>query len=110
MNLNQVAPYLFKPDKPSVTITEGGNVELKCIQLFGENVELKWIWRRSNGTEISPETDERYSIDKSQSNQTILTINKVVDSDKGEYECELKNQFGSNTEKIQLRVKGILFF
>ncbi|CAF0910015.1 unnamed protein product [Brachionus calyciflorus] len=99
----QVGPFISKPEKVSQTVTEGGNVEIKCAALYGDE-SLTWVWTK-NGTEIKP--DDRYSIVNTE-NTTTLTFKNVQQDDKGEYECELRNDYGEHKEIIKIRVKDAL--
>jgi hypothetical protein len=92
------------PEKPSQTVTEGGNVKLKCSVLYGNESDFSWRWE-NNGTEIS--NDTKYEITREESD-TFLRINKVSYDDKGVFKCVLKNSFGEHEQEIQLRVKGAL--
>lgn len=101
-----VAPYLYKPEKASQTVTEGGFIEIKCTVLFGaENSTIDWTWTK-NGTDLSTDVD-KYEIKKS-NNQSSLIIKKVSKEDKGDFTCEAKNTVGEHSETIQLRVKDAL--
>lgn len=102
----KVAPYILKPEKPSQTVTEGGNVELKCGVLYGneEGSTFTWRWLK-NGTEIA--NDDKYKV-VTEGNTTALTISRVQNEDRGEFQCELKNEFGEHVETIQVRVKDAL--
>ena len=100
-----VAPKLFKPEKSSQTVTEGGHVELKCNLLFGsDSSDLAFAWFK-NETELV--SDDQYKI-TSTGNQTILTVKKVNADDKGNFTCKATNKFGESAETIQLRVKDAL--
>jgi hypothetical protein len=97
---------LYKPEKTSQTVTEGGFVELKCSLLFGNDQEqnVTWEWSRNDTALVQ---DESYEI-KDTSNTTSLTIKKAKDTDKGDYICKASNKYGEHSEKIQLRVKDAL--
>lgn len=97
-----VKPFLYKPEKLSITETSGGDAKLKCLMLYGTD-ELKWSWKK-NGTEVS---GDRFNI-TSNDNSTLLVIKAVTDEDGGDYECVLSNKFGEHKEQIQLRVKSAL--
>ena len=99
-----VKPYIYKPEKLSITETTGGNAKLKCQTLFGSG-ELKWSWRKDDNYTLS--NDDSYQIDSS-ANETTLTIKNVDEKHKGEYECILDNGLGTHSEKINLRVKSAL--
>ncbi len=92
------------PEKPSQTVTEGGNVKLKCSVLYGNETSFEWRWE-TNGTQIK--NDTKYEI-LSEESDTFLRINKVSYDDKGFFKCVLKNEFGEHEQEIQLRVKGAL--
>jgi len=105
---NQIVPFVAKPDKVSLTVTEGGYAEMHCKLLYGDENQrdVTWKWLR-NGTEVL--TDDRVQIDESsQHDETKLNISRLVMDDKGEYECLLINEFGEHSEKIVLRVKDAL--
>lgn len=103
--VKQVGPFFYKPEKQSVTITEGGPVELSCKLLYGQESKVEFSWTKDNGTVIV--VNEKYNI-TTDGTSTKLTISKVEDSDKGFYNCTAKSDFGSHTEVIQLRVKDQL--
>jgi hypothetical protein len=99
-----VKPFIFKPEKPSQTVTEGGFVEIACKLLYGNenNSTVEWKWTK-NGTEL--QSSDRLKIE-SKETESKLNIAKVGDEDKGVYECHLKNVHGEHLEKINLRVKS----
>lgn len=97
-----VKPFLYKPEKLSITETSGGDAKLKCLMLYGSD-EPNWSWKK-NGTEVS---GDRFNITNNE-NSTLLLIKAVTDEDGGDYECVLTNKFGEHSEKIQLRVKSAL--
>lgn len=104
----KVAPKIFKPEKQSQTVTEGGRVEFKCTLLLGDDDESKkvtWTWKK-NDTEIDS-ANSNYEI-KSEKNSTVLVVKKVSKEDKGDYVCEVDNEIGQTSEVIQLRVKDAL--
>lgn len=89
-------------------MSEGNKVDYKCSVLFGnENQQVEWEWRKNDT--VLTEIADKLTITNNQ-NETVLTISNVVDADKGEYECHLRNQWGEHSEKVQLRVKGTLFY
>ena len=100
----KVKPYIYKPEKQSVTTTEGSSIELKCVLLFGNEggEEVTWSWQK-NTTQLV--NDEKYEI-KSSDNETSITLKNVNNDDKGLYECVLKNKYGEHSEEIRLRIKG----
>lgn len=97
-----IGPFIYVPEKPSQTVTEGGNIELSCKSLYGEDLNWKWL---KNDTELIE--GEKYTI-KIEQNSTTLTINAATEEDKGEFVCELSNSHGSHNEVIRVRVKGAL--
>jgi hypothetical protein len=100
-----VKPYIYKPEKLSITETTGGNAKLRCQMLFGTD-EPTWSWTKDlNETALS--NDDNYQID-SNATETTLTIKNVNDQHKGEYQCVLKNKHGQHSENINLRVKSAL--
>jgi len=105
--IKRIAPYLYKPDRASQTESEGNNIDFKCTLLFGsENREkVDWEWRK-NDTALT-DLEGKFKI-VSTDNETVLTIMKVAEADKGEYHCRVKNRFGEHSEKLNLRVKDAL--
>jgi len=101
----QVGPFFYTPEKRSVTITEGGPVDLTCKLLYGGENPVTFEWIRDNNTTLSD--GGRYKI-VNDANSTRLTILKVEDADKGHFNCTASNEFGSHNEAIQLRVKDQL--
>lgn len=102
--IKRIAPYLYKPDKLSQTVSEGNKAEFKCSVLYGNEQKIKvdWEWRK-NDTALS-DIEGKLTI-TSNENETSLVISNVVEADKGEYECHVKNLYGQHSERIQLRVK-----
>lgn len=102
---------MYKPEKISQTVSEGNKADFKCTLLFGNQKpeKTKWEWHFKNESKPLVETDGKIKI-ISNENETILSILNVVDSDKGEYECVVNTQHGTHSEKVQLRVKGFLYF
>lgn len=100
-----VKPYIYKPEKLSITETTGGNAKLRCQLLFGTDAPA-WSWTKDlNETSLS--NDDSYQID-SNATETTLTIKNVNDAHKGEYQCVLTNKHGKHSENINLRVKSAL--
>ena len=98
----QIAPFIKVPDKTSQTVTEKGRVELKCFLLYGnENTSVTWEWLRN---ETIIENNDKFVLSHNNDN-TSLIINDVLDSDKGDYTCKLKNEYGEHVQTLQLRVK-----
>lgn len=104
--VQNVGPYFFKPEKLSITITEGGPVELSCKLLYGQDSKVDFAWSRGVNESVIV-SNEKYNI-TSDGTTTKLVISKVEDADKGYYNCSAKNAYGSHTEVIQLRVKDQL--
>jgi hypothetical protein len=105
--VNQLEPYIFKPEKQSQTATEGGTAEFKCKLLFGNeqgDANLNWEWKRV-GNFTALEEGDRIVIEGRKSNETTLRISKVTEEDKGAYVCVINNAFGEHSEEIKLRVK-----
>ncbi len=100
-------PTLYRPEKASQTVTEGGQVELKCTVLHGHqnSVKLEWSWKK-NETDLVE--NEKFSITGTSENSTVLTIKKVDNDDKGDYVCTLETEFGKAQQTIQVRVKDAL--
>ncbi|RNA03898.1 neuroplastin isoform X3 [Brachionus plicatilis] len=97
-----ISPFIYAPEKPSQTVTEGSNIELSCKSLYGDDLSWKWL---KNDTELVE--GEKYSI-KSEQNLTTLTINAATEDDKGDFVCELSNKHGTHTQVIRVRVKDAL--
>ena len=94
------------PEKQSFTITEGGSAKFECQILYGQEVGIEWSWNR-NGTDIDPIVDEAIKITSNETH-SVMTINKVTESHKGDIFCVATNKFGSHSSKFTLRVKDIL--
>lgn len=106
-----IKPFLYKPDKLSLTETEGDNAKISCRVLYGSD-ELSWTWLRDSvdileNVEKTEGSTNRYKVESTDKG-TTLTIDKVTEADKGMYECVLKNKHGEHSEKINLRVKSAL--
>lgn len=104
---SHIEPYIYKPEKASQTVTEGGNADLQCNVLYGLedlSVPLTWTWRK-NGSVV--EESDRYTIESS-ANETRLLISGVTELDKGAFACVLSNANGEHSEEIILRVKDML--
>jgi len=105
--VKQIVPYLYKPEKSSQTITEGGNVDFECKLLYNaDDSPAKWNWTK-NGNQTVDDSDSRYKITRL-SNSTVLHIEGVIDADKGDYQCTAYNDYGAHSESIKLRVKDTL--
>ena len=106
----KVAPYLYKLEKMSQTVSEGNKADFKCTLLFGNQKpeQTRWEWHKNDSNPLV-EIDGKIKI-ISNENETTLSILNVADSDKGEYECVVNTQYGTHSEKVQLRVKGFLYF
>lgn len=104
----KVAPYFYKPEKLSITITEGGKVEMNCVLLYGAENSVTFTWSKDENSSIDvANLASKYQI-VNNANSSQLTILDVVDADKGKYNCLASNDIGSHTETIQLRVKDQL--
>jgi len=99
-----VAPYIYKPEKLSLTITEKGSVEFECVAFLGDEKNT-WKWLRGN--ETVGETNPRFKV-VTETNSSKLRITEVDDADKGNYTCVLTNDHGSHSEVFKLRVKDAL--
>ena len=114
----KVLPFLYKPEKTSVTETEGGSVEFQCQLLFPENDKVDFIWYKNVTGELNPlkesSTIEITNGEEVVNNKTVkftnLRISNVQETDRGEYVCEAKNEFGSHSEQFMLRVKSTTFY
>lgn len=105
--VKQIVPYLYKPEKSSQTITEGGNVDFECKLLYNaDDRPAKWNWTK-NGNQTVDESDSRFKVTRL-SNSTVLHIEGVLDADKGDYQCTAYNDYGVHSESIKLRVKDTL--
>lgn len=107
---NRIEPYIYKPEKASQTVTEGGAAELVCNVLYGLDdndmaAPLTFMWKK-NGTEVVSDGD-RYEV-VTTVNETRLLIQGVTQLDKGTFACVLSNQYGEHSEEIILRVKDML--
>jgi len=102
----KIMPFVARPEKASITITEGGYAEMYCRVLYGNehDTPVTWVWKR-NGTELV--SNDRLTIDSTQ-NETKLNITKLTMEDRGDYECHLNNNIGEHQEKVTLRVKDAL--
>jgi hypothetical protein len=101
-----VRPFLYKPDKLSLTETEGDNAKISCRVLYGSD-DLTWSWLK-DGVAVPTESQDNRFKATSEDKTATLTIAKVTETDKGIYECVLKNKHGEHSEKINLRVKSAL--
>lgn len=102
--VNQIGPYIYKPDKESQTASEGSSIEFKCTLLYGNETSappITWKWMK-NDTEVTH--NERTQI-VSENGQSTLTIAMISDNDKGDFTCSAQNSYDTHQESIKLRVK-----
>lgn len=102
---SKIKPFLFKPEKQSITETSGGNAVFKCTKLYGSG-QTTWEWLKDDNVTLVSGTGN--VVIESDDNTTTLTLKEVKEEDKGEYMCILKNEHGSYSEKVNLRVKSAL--
>ena len=105
ISILKVKPFLFKPEKQSITETSGGNAVFKCTKLYGSG-QTTWEWLKDDNVTLVSGTGN--VVIESDDNTTTLTLKEVKEEDKGEYMCILKNEHGSYSEKVNLRVKSAL--
>jgi len=111
--INKIVPHLFKPEKQSQTVTEGGSVELECVLLYGDvtkDKDIAWTWSHGNETELDASRVTIVPDAKSGnlSSTSKLIIKNVNEADKGTYTCGVSNKYGEHSETLQLRVKNTL--
>jgi len=102
---SKVKPFLFKPEKQSITETSGGNAVFKCTKLYGTDTTT-WEWHKNDN--ITLVSGAGNVVIESDDNSTTLTLKEVKEEDKGEYMCTLTNVHGAYSEKVNLRVKSAL--
>ena len=82
---------------------EGSNFRIFCsVEEGSEPFFFEWS---KNGQIIRPSPDVKYRIDNFKISST-LTIENVARSDAGNYSCLAKNGVGSDSQFVQLNVKG----
>lgn len=110
----KVAPYIYYPEKQSQTVSAGNKVEFKCKLFYGNenNEKVTWKWLKFESSEKKGENRTQVALNEtrvtitSTNNETTLTIPATLDSDRGEYQCQLENTHGSQAQEFNLRVKG----
>ena len=84
--------------------SEGSNIPILCsVEEGSEPFFFEWS---KNGQSIRPGPDVKYRIDNLKLSST-LTIEKIARSDAGNYSCVVKNAVGSDSQSVQLNVKGM---
>lgn len=105
-------PYLYQPESPSVSVVEGGTADISCYLLVGTETNNTIVWEWTFHNDLLLDTSGgvggggKYSIDSAHAANSTLTVKNAVESDRGDYYCIGKNEFGSNSRKIALRVKS----
>jgi hypothetical protein len=102
-----VTPFLFVPEKLKISPLETSDIELNCAMLYGGenptgNITWRWLF---NGQRYLDPTD-RVTITNSPSTQTKLSIKEVQLAEKGFYECQVTNEFGQTSARINVNVKS----
>jgi hypothetical protein len=94
------------PEKTSVSIMEGGNVELKCALLYGaeENQKIKWTWQEDDTPIVK--TDWINIENDNILHTTKLILRQVSLTQRGVYDCIAENKYGNASQSIVLRVRG----
>ncbi|KAM8873606.1 basigin [Spinachia spinachia] len=92
--------------------SEHGNEQDKGVMVclsHGYPLPTDWFWFKEDGHVVPINgTSDKYEI-KSTSNKTTLTINDLsIEMDTGFYTCSGTNSLGTNSDKIQLRVRSRL--
>lgn len=88
------------PEDLSEIVTLGNTAELKCKVLYGnENNKINWSWSYEDNKILS-------ELSESSENESVLKIQNVKYSMRGDYECTASNRYGAHSRKIKLRVKG----
>lgn len=102
----KVTPYLYLPESPSISVTEGNDANITCYLLVGteNNQHINWTWTFRN--DLLADND-KYMVDESTSAfNSTLTVRSAVQGDRGDYYCISENSFGTYSRMITLRVKS----
>lgn len=101
-----MTPYLYLPESPSISVTEGNDANITCYLLVGteNNQHINWTWTFRN--DLLADND-KYMVDESTSAfNSTLTVRSAVQGDRGDYYCISENSFGTYSRMITLRVKS----
>jgi hypothetical protein len=106
----KVSPFLFKLDDFSVTYYVGDEANLSCFTMVGfqEGQNISWIWKFDKHFLDAKNLSSKYAINSFDTSSS-LTIKNVSFSDIGMYECICRNEFGSVSRSVFLRVKSKSF-
>jgi len=86
------------------TVSEGVSFRLFCSVQFGSK-PLFFQWMK-NGQILNTSPQTNYKIENSDEHSLFL-IKSVVRSDSGNYSCNVRNAFGSDSQSALLIVKGL---
>jgi len=87
-------------------VSEGVSFSLFCsIQTGSKPLFFQWI---RNGQILNKSPQTNYKIENSEKHSLFL-IESVVRSDSGNYSCNVRNAFGTDSQSALLIVKGLTF-
>ena len=100
-----VWPFIYQPERPRITASEGSDLELTCELLFGSSNDqnITWQWY-ANGILLN--NSRLTQTDSSKSSK--LYIRELSFTERGLVECYALNAFGNASQPVELRVKSNL--
>jgi hypothetical protein len=103
-----VKPYISEPEKPSLNLLDGNNIQLKCALKYDSLRNLTWSWKRNN-LEIKYDLD-RIKIDNSVPGESVVFIKSASFADDGVYRCSISDDIANNEmhfQEIKLNIKSM---
>lgn len=114
------APYLSQANKKSITVTEGGYIEISCTLMvgFAQNQTVNWTWislpeNNANAQNVLTNgfVNGSYSVNitvAASSNSSTIVLRGVSADMKGHINCTASNSVGSHSVQTIIRVKSTL--
>ncbi|XP_028408412.1 uncharacterized protein LOC114530983 [Dendronephthya gigantea] len=97
----QHGPTILDTSSPPVVYTERGkSIRIKCDYHAEPEPKVNWI---KNGVEIRHNCDTCIAKVKVQAETSILEITPYLKEDFGDYECRVRNIYGSSKMKVSLK-------
>ena len=98
------SPSILSTSSPPVVYTERGkSIRLKCMYHAEPKPKVNWL---KDGVEVRHDCDTCISTVETQTDTSFLEITPYTKDDFGDYECRVRNIYGSTKLKVSLKKIG----